>query len=129
MSTPRGGLVPTRWSPLRRELERLLQDGVWHETDALYFQVERFIDPRIAARSWAREYEHNRGRRIERGIAEEVTPASTMLLRDYRHALEVGRWRVYWDCIRMLRRYGHAETQVWGGRRRVRLVTPPVKGA
>ena len=114
------GVIPTRWSPLRREVERILADGAWHETEQLYFQVERFVDPRIAMRSWAREYQHAQQRKVGYD-AEDAEPVSRALVRMQEHALKLGKWRVYWDCLRMLRSYGHAQTQVWGGRRRVRI--------
>lgn len=118
MSIPAGAKIPSRWSPLRAEVERVLADGAWHEAELLYRQVERFIDPRVAARSWAREYRHNAERHHDE---EEIEPASRVLARNQLHALGLGRWRVYWDVIRAMRRAGHVETEVWGGRRRVRL--------
>jgi hypothetical protein len=111
--TAPGSLVKVRWSPLRAEIERILADGAWHEDHVLFRRVEGFVDPRIAARSWARQYY-----RYDR---TEQPPASEVWVTRERVALRVGRRGVYWDTVRPLIDHGRVQCEVWGGRRRLRL--------
>jgi hypothetical protein len=115
--TTEGKLLRGRWNPLRRELERLLADGAWHEVDAMYPLVQRFVDPRMAIRHWARQYEQNRKRRDD-----ERPPATRVLPSCEQHALDLGSRSVYHNQLRAMRDRGRVELQEWGGRRRVRLV-------
>lgn len=55
-------VAPGRWSPARRELERILDDNQWHLVPRLVGQLAPFVDPRIAARAWFRQGSRNRKR-------------------------------------------------------------------
>jgi len=120
MGISHGAIIPSKWTPLRTEIERVLADGAWHEVDILYWQVERFVDPRIAARAWARAYD--RSTRIG-GLERE--PASAVLHEQQRHALKVGRRAVFWDALKPLIERKRVEADCWNGRRRVRLIGRP----
>lgn len=120
MSTPLS--VPARWTPLRAGIERVLGDGVWRESDLVFQQVEYLVDPRIAIRHWCREYESRQQRMAVRNGEDFVrTPASRVLPTCEEEALSLGKRRVYWDTVRGMRRAGRLQTEMRGGRLRVRL--------
>jgi hypothetical protein len=116
MSRPgTGAIIPSKWSVARRELERHLADGAWHEVDVLFIQLERFIDPRVAVRAWARQYD-----RTTQVWKTRRPPASEILPTCERHAVKAGRRLVLCFWLRNMRVDGRLE--VWKGPRRVQRV-------
>jgi len=115
-----GALVPKKWTPLRRETERLLADGAWHEDQVLFCQLARFVDPRMAARNWIFEYERN-GRRHHQRDAGERLPAAEAWRRGQPRAMRVGVRGAYVNRMHSLVKSGRLEMEVWNGRRRYRI--------
>jgi hypothetical protein len=112
--------MPKKWTPLRREAERLLADGAWHEDQVLFCQLARFVDPRMAARHWFMEYRRN-GQRHHQHDVEERLPAAEAWRRSQPRALQVGVHGAYVQRMHTLVKMGRVETEVWNGRRRYRL--------
>jgi len=124
VSVPHGTLMPKKWSPLRRETERLLADGAWHEDQVLFCQLARFVDPRLAARNWITEYHHNHKRHHQQDDREPLS-ASEAWRRGQPKAMRVGVRGAYAAHMHSLVRSGRLEMEVWNGRRRYRI-RPPI---
>ena len=116
MASSRGSVVTSRWSPLRREVERILADGAWHEEQMLFAQVARFVDPPLAARHWVRTSERN----TKRWDIERESGSAVFRYREA-HAIAVGRRGVFQADLRCWESRGRIERGEWNGRRRVRL--------
>ena len=121
MVVPNGSVIPKKWTPLRREIERLLADGAWREDDLLYCHAARYVDPRLAARFWIGEYKRN-SKRNQRLIEEgERLPPSQAWLQAQPRAMKVGVRGAYRTVMHSLVKQGRLEQEVWNGRRRFRI--------
>jgi hypothetical protein len=85
-----GAVLPQRWTPLRREIERILSYGNWYEDQVLFHNVECFVDPRMAARAWVRAYD-----RITRNSDSERPFGSSAFTENELRHLHVGARAVY----------------------------------
>jgi len=80
------------WTPVRAEIERILDDQEWHAVPGLLARLNPYVDPRVAARAWFRT--GPRG-----GLPRDTGNADELFVSNERKALIWGRRRVVSDMI------------------------------